>query len=235
MIRVVLAGCLLAGAVAPALAQTTAIQSPVIVTEGQVTLKRAPDRAWLTMATETRDAKPAEARRKNAEAMTLVQSALSGAGVSQDAIRTTGFAVSPEMDWDGGRGILRGYVVRNQIEVRVDDLDKLPTVLDAVNSPRNVALSINGPRFDLKDEQRVQREALGLAVEAAVARAQAIAAGARRSLGQILRIEEQNAGPAMPKPMMAMRATGAAADVATPITPGEIEVQARITLTVEIK
>ena len=206
MIRVVLAGCLLAGAVAPALAQTPAIQPPVIVTEGEVTLKRAPDRAWLTMATETRDPKPAEARRKNAEAMTLVQSALSGAGVSPEAIRTTGFSLSPEMDWDGGRGILRGYVVRNQIEVRVDDLEKLPTILDAVNSPRNVALSINGPRFDLKDEQRVQREALGLAVEAAMARAQAIAAGARRSLGQLLRIEERNSGAAIPRPMMALRA-----------------------------
>jgi uncharacterized protein YggE len=126
---------------------------PVVVTQGEATLKRAADRAWLTVATETRDARPDEARRKGAEAMTAVQRAIRSAGLAADAIRTTGYSLTPEMDWNNGRGTLRGYVVRNQIDVRVDDLDDLPDVIDAANSSRNTALSIFGPRFDLKNAQ----------------------------------------------------------------------------------
>src|SRR5262245_45659443 len=119
----------------PAFAQGPA-PPPAIVTQGEATLKRAPDRAWLTLATETRDTKAAEARSRNAEAMTAAQSALKGAGVRPDAIRTTGYSLTPEFDWNNGRSTLRGYVVRNQIEVRVDDLNKLSDVLDAVNSSK---------------------------------------------------------------------------------------------------
>lgn len=218
----------------PALAQTS-LAPPVVVTQGEAIVRRAPDRAWLTVATETRDARSAEARRKNADAMTAVQNALRSAGIRADAIRTTGLSVSPEMDWNDGRSVLRGYVARNQVEIRIDDLDKLSDVFDGITAARNVALSINGPRFDLKDERSAQNEALRLAVEAAMSRAQAIAAGAKRTLGEIVRIEEQGVGPIMAKPMQALRMSAAPADVATPIAPGEIEIHAQVSLTVQLR
>jgi len=220
----------------PAAGQTPASSPAVIVATGEATLKKAPDRAWVTVSTEARDPNAAEARRKNAEAMTAVQNALKGAGVESGAIRTTGFSLMPEMDWNNGRGILRGYVARNQIEVRVDNLDRLPAILDASNSPKGVGLSVGSPRFDLKDEQSAENEALRLAVEAAMARAQAMAAGAKRSLGQVLRVDDQQAGPIVPVPMpMAMRAAPAQMEASTPITPGEIEVRGRVTITVELR
>jgi hypothetical protein len=220
-----------------AFAQAPAAPStPLIVTTGEAVLKRAPDRAWITVATETRDVRAAEARRRNAEAMTAAQAALKGASVGGDALRTTGFSVSPEFDWNDGRSILRGYVARNQIEVRVDDLARLPDVLDAVTGPKNVAIAIQGLRFDLKDEVAARNEALGAAVEDALSRARAMAAGAKRSVGAILRVEEHNAGPMPPQPMpMAMRMSAAQAEASTPVTPGEIEVRARVTVTVQIQ
>jgi len=209
--------------------------APVIVTQGEATLKRAPDRAWVTVAAETRHNRAAEARRQNAEAMTAVQTALEGAGVPSAAIRTTGFSLTPEFDWKDGRSILRGYVARNQVEVRVDDLASLAGVLDAANAPGNVALSLQGLRFDLKDETAARNEALQAAVQDALSRARAMAAGAGRSLGEIRRIEEHHMGPIMPM-AMAMRTTEAMkADVATPVTPGEIDVRGQITLTIEIE
>lgn len=229
--RVMLIAAVFALGVVPAIAQPAA---PVVVADGEAIVKRAPDRAWLSMAVESRDVRSTEARRKNAEAMKTVHDVLRGAGVPQNAIRTTGFSVSPEMEWKDGRGTLRGYVVRNQIEVRVDNLDRLPDLLDAVNSPRGVALSVEGPRFDLKDEASVAQEALRLAVEMAMSRAQAMAAGAKRQLGQVLRIEEPTANVGLPQPMFAMRAA-APAEPQTPIIPGELDVRARVTITVELK
>jgi uncharacterized protein len=235
MNRLMLAVIAFACFATPVPAQVLPTPPPSIVTQGEATLKRAPDRAWLTVSTETRDTSAAEARRRNADAMTGVQAALKGAGLAPDALRTTGFSISPEFDYNDGRSILRGYVVRNQIEVRVDDLDGLPRVLDAVNVSKNVALSIDGPRFDLKNEQAARNDALRAAVEDALGRAKALAAGGSLSLGPILRLEEHNIGPRPPQPMpYAMRAA-AAQEVATPVTPGEIEVRALVTLTIAIR
>src|SRR5512137_1329509 len=107
-------------------------QQPVVITRGEATVKKAPDQAWLSIATETRDAKADDARRKNAETMTAVQANINTLGLSGNAIRTTSYSLAPEIEWKNGRGTVKGYIVHNQIEIRVDDLDRLSDVIDAV-------------------------------------------------------------------------------------------------------
>ena len=222
------------GACVPVYAQAPppAPQPPVIVTRGEATVKRAPDQAWVSIAAETRAQTPAEAQRLAAEAMTSVQEALKRAGVTADAIRTTGFSLQPDMDYQSGRARVRGYIARNQIEVRVDALDRLGAVLDAAAG--SGATSLAGLRFDLKARRTVEQEALKLAVEDALARAKAIASGAGATLGPIVRIDEQSDRP-MPVPYMAMREVAQASAPPTPVNPGEIEIQARVTLTVSVR
>lgn len=236
MIRsALLLGALTVGLAAPAAAQSQlSTPPPAVVTQGEAIVKRAPDRAWLTVATETRHTSAGRARELSAEGMTSLQAALKAVGLPEDAIRTTGYSLVPEMDWKSGKGVVRGYVVRNQIEVRIDDLDRLAPVIDAATTSQNTTLSITGPRFALKDEAAAQAEALRMAVGSAMARAQAIATGAGRSLGDILRIEDQNTGgfPPPPQPMMRM---AAAESAPTPIEPGELEIRATVTLTVELR
>lgn len=233
MMRTALLACLLmSGPVVAAEAQLA--PGPVVVTQGEAVIKRAPDRAWLTVSTETRDSAAEKARALSAEGMTSLQEAIKKAGLTDDAIRTTGYSLVPEMDYKDGKGVVRGYVVRNQIEVRIDDLGQLATVIDTATTSRNSTLSITGPRFGLKDDASAQAEALRLAVTSALARARAIAAGAGRTLGTIMRIEDQNAAQSGPPQPMMMRM--AAADSApTPITPGELEIRATVTVTVELR
>lgn len=233
MTRFALVVCLvLFGAAVPAQAQ----DRPVVVTQGEATLKRAPDRAWLTIATDTRDPKAPEARRLSAESMTALQASLKGIGLPEDAIRTTGYSLVPDMEWKGGRGIVRGYVVHNQIEVRIDDLDKLSEVIDTVNTSRGTTVSVSGPRFTLKDSASVQAEALRMAVAAAIERARAMASGAGRTAGPVVRIEEHNLGsPMPPQPVMRMSAAVQSESVPTPIQPGELEIRALVTVTVELR
>lgn len=205
---------------------------PVIVTRGHATVKRAPDQAWVSIASESRASTPAEAQRLSAEAMTAVQSALAKAALPPDAIRTTGYSLQPDMEYTGGRARVRGYIARNQIEVRVDNLERLGQVIDAAGS--SGATSMSGLRFDLKERKAVEREALRLAVEDAMGRAKAIAAGAGAGLGAIVRIEE-HVEQASPRPYMTMRTETAAAGPTTPITPGELEIEGTVTVTVGIR
>lgn len=212
-------------------AQSAPPDPPAIVTRGQASVKRAPDQAFVAIAAEARAATPADAQRTAAQSMTAVQAALAKAGIPADAIKTIGYSLQPDMEYVNGRGRVRGYITRNQIEVRVDNLDRLGPVLDAAGA--SGATSMAGLRFDLKDRVAVEREALRLAVQDAMARARAIAAGAGATLGPILKIDEQGEMPS-PVPYMAMRAAAAEA-VQTPVSPGEVEIRAQVTLTVGIK
>ncbi|HVQ41032.1 MAG TPA: SIMPL domain-containing protein [Vicinamibacterales bacterium] len=219
---------------APVWAQQTAPPSqqlPVIVTRGEASLKRAPDQAFVSIAAEARAASPAEAQRNAADSMKAVQAAISKAGISNEAVRTTGYSMQPDMEYTNGRSRVRGYIVRNQLEVRVDDLEKLAGVIDAAG--QSGATSMAGLRFDLKDRATVEREALRLAVQDAMARARAIASGANAQLGAIVRIDEQGGyEPPQIQAMSAMRMEKAAD---TPVSPGELEVRAQVMLTVGIR
>ncbi len=141
-----------------------------------------------------------------------------------------------------GRPSVRNYVVRNQIEVRVDDLDKLGDVIDAANSPKNVVITIGSPRYDLKNREAAELEASSLAVKSAMARARALAAGAGQTLGPVLKIQQGTIGMAPPpQPMFRTQTAvtggrgGGAETIETPITPGELEIRASVTLTVAIR
>jgi uncharacterized protein len=209
------------------------VSGPVVVTMGRATIERAPDRAFVTLATETRGPKPADAQRQNADAMSRVQAAVKNAKIPADAVRTLGFNLQEEFDWVNGKRVSRGYTVSNSIEVRVDDLETLGALMDA--AVQAGATGVTGVRFDLKDRAAAEREALRLAVTDARARADAAASGAGSRVVGVVRIEEAGA-PRLPPPMPVMRMSAAAAPAQeTPVSPGQIEIEASVTLTATLE
>jgi uncharacterized protein len=207
---------------------------PVVVTSGQGVVLAVPDRAWITISAESRAPSPKEAQRLNAEAMRPVQDKLRAAGVPAEAIRTTAYDVQYEWDFVNNKRVGRGYVARNTIEVRVDSIDRVGDLLEIAAG--SGATALGGIRFDIKDQAKLEREALRLAVLDARAKADAAAAGAGRSIDRILRVEEQGVDvPPMPVRMMRQSAQAAQADFAPPISAGQMEIRARATVTVVLK
>jgi len=205
----------------------------VVVTMGDGVVQRAPDRAFVTIASEARARNPRDAQRQNAEAMAAVRDRLEKAGIAKEAVRTLGVDLQQEFDFQQGRRIPREYVARNTIEVRIDDLPRAGDVLDV--AVQAGAASIGGIRFDLRDRAAAEREALRLAVADARARADAAASGAGRAIDRIVKIEDaREIAIIQPRPMMTMaRAEAPAAP--TPIESGVIEIRARVTLTASMK
>ena len=134
----------------------------VVVTSGEGLIQVAPDRAWITIAAETRGPSAREAQRRNTEAMRPVQDALKKAGVPAEAVRTVGYDLQQEFDFVNNKRVSRGYVARNSIEVRVDDVARLGELLEL--SVGQGATTVHGLRFDLKDRARLERDALRQAV-----------------------------------------------------------------------
>jgi uncharacterized protein YggE len=213
--------------------QTTPLE-PVVVASGQGLVHAVPDRAWITVSAESRAPSPREAQRLNAEAMRPVQDKLRAAGIPAEAIRTLGYDVQYEWDFVNNKRVGRGYVARNTIEVRIDSIDRVGEILEiAVGSG---ATALGGIRFDLKDQAKLEREALRLAVLDARAKVDAAAAGAGRGVDRIVRIEEQGVDvPPMPVRMMRQSAQAGAADLAPPISAGQMEIRARATVTAVLK
>ncbi len=208
---------------------------PTITTVGEGVVKRAPDRAFVTISVESRAKTPRDAQAQNAEAMTAVQQRLRALDLPKDAVRTVGYGVDAEFDFVNGRRVLRDYLARNAIEVRLDDLNRVGAVVDAATT--SGATSIGDVRFDLKDRTAAQREALSAAVADARARADAIATAAGHPTLTIWRITEEGSVPPPPgpRPMMNAMVVGRAAAPETPISAGDIEIHARVTLVAVMK
>lgn len=223
---------LLLAPVAALAQQPPLTEPPVVVTTGEGMVEAPPDRAWITITAESRAGNPREAQRRNTDAMKPVIDKLRGSAVAADAIRTIGYDLQQEWDYANNQRVSRGYVARNTIEVRVDDIERVGELLElAVGSG---ATSVGGVRFDLKDRKKLEREALRLAVEDARTRADAAAAGAGRTIDRILRIDAQSsAGAPIPMPRVAFAREQSAE--AAPIATGQLQIHSLVTLTSVLK
>jgi uncharacterized protein YggE len=221
---------------ASAYAQTPAppAEPSLVVSTGEGVVKHAPDRAWVTISAESRGKTPADVQKANADAMSAVMQKIKGGGIPAEAVRTASYDLQPEFDYANGKQTLRGYVARNSVEVRVDDLAKLGSVIDV--SVGAGATSVSNIRFDLKDRTAAEQEALKLAVADARTQADTAAQAAGVKVERIVRLEvHRDASMPQPRPvMMAMRSEMAAA-APPPMSPGELEVRAIVTLTAAIR
>ena len=232
LVPMVLSAILILGVTNTA-AQPTPLEPPVVVASGEGVVKAAPDQAWVRIGAESRSKNPKDAQQQNAQAMSAVQQKLAALGIPKDAIKTVAIDLQLEYDYANGRQTPRGYVARNSIEVRVDELARLGEVLDAAVG--SGATLLHGLHFDLKKREDLEREALQQAVAAAVARAEAMARGARRSIDRVLRIEEWYTDRG-PQPMMMERMVAPSpAAPPTPVAAGEIEIRAQVRVTASLK
>jgi uncharacterized protein len=200
---------------------------PVLVTGGEAEVRAAPDRALVRLTTEARAPVAKAAQQQEAAAMSAVQKLLAEMKIPAAVVRTLAYDLQLEFDYDKGKRTPRGYLARHVIEVRVDDLAQLGDLIGkAVDSG---AAGVSDIQFEVKARADLEREALKKAVEDARARADAMAAGAGKTIGGIIRVEEHRQVDGGPRPMAFARAAMKDEAVATPVAAGEIEIKATVT------
>jgi uncharacterized protein YggE len=121
--------------------------------------------------------------------------------------------------------------VSNQIEVRVDDITKVPAVIDgSIDAGANI---IHGVRWDMKSRDELEQRALALAFADARKRAEVIATASGARLGAVYAVQE--ARPGQVRPMVGQGRMGggpalAVAESVTVINPGEMEIRTIVTV-----
>ncbi len=206
---------------------------------GEVSVK--PDRAVIRLGAVAQAKDAQAAQREVNQTLGKVLDAITAAGVAAPNITTAGLSLYPV--YSDRAGSVReadqpiepriiGYRASNTVQVQVDDLNLVGTVIDAgVNAGANQLESLS---FELKDDSRAREQALQQAAQKAQAKARTIAHAMGTNLGPILDIQEGGVNVAPPVPFVG-RSAMAMAERSTPIEPGQIRVEATLTVRYGIK
>jgi len=191
--------------------------------EGKGSIRVQPDIAIVVLGvvTEKKELKPTQ--EENAAKMTAILKGLGEMGIPLKDIQTRSYNIFPQYDFIEGQQIFRGYRVEHTLEVTIGDISMIGQVIDnAVQSGANRVESI---RFTISNPSMFYRQALNVAVDDAISKAETLAAKLNIDVSriplQIMEISHESLGPIIPLAYQA-------AEAATPVQPGQIEIQARI-------
>lgn len=202
---------------------------------GHGEVRLAPNIAYVTIGVRTSGSNVSDVVAANATQVASVMAALSDMGIAQEDMQTSNFNVYASDSYDPATGLPSGsnYTVENTVNVTARDLDNLGQLLDqAVSSGAN---SIWGVSFDVDDKDEAQSQARDMAVQDAIAEAQALATAAGVTLGNVISISYTPTGYYY-GPYYGMGGGGAASEAAaTSIVPGLITVSADVTVTYAIR
>lgn len=201
---------------------------------GQGTIKASPDIAYITLGVITEHGNAKAAQQANAAAMDKITTAIKGAGIKPEDIKTVNYSIYPRYDYhkETGESKITGYTVNNSIQVTVRDITKAGNIIDlAAQNGANTSSQIS---FGLSDYEKHYNEALKMAVENARKRASTMAGALDIKLGMPSTVTE-NGGYTPPVIHYGYQAGMAKAEdaAATPVSAGSIEIQASVSLTYE--
>jgi uncharacterized protein len=220
-------------AASPAGAQPTPASplSSIRVT-GDAKVTARPDRVQIDIGVTTRATQSQEAASQNARQVDAVLAAVRKATPAA-VLKTISYSLNPTYQYQkGAEPTITGYSAVNVVQVTLDDLAKIGTVIDSATLAG--ANHVQGIQFTLRDQDAVRAEALRQAATRARAEADLLAAALGLKVVRVLSVEENS--PRMVPVRAYMGAPRAAMGTATetPVEAGTLDVTADVMLTVEV-
>jgi uncharacterized protein YggE len=216
----------------PARSQEPAVPGPPSITVvGQATITAVSDQARIEFGVVTQGANAREAAERNAERLDRVLAELRRTLKGGTPIETVGYNLNPDYRYpqEGGQPTITGYTATNVVRVTTNDLKQIGQVIDV--AIRAGANNVQSLQFTLRDEQSVRAKALREAATRARAKGDALASALGIRIARIYQVREE--APATVRPFIGMMAAEKQ-QASTPIEPGRIEVEATVTLVLEI-
>ena len=203
---------------------------PVLIASGNASVMAVPDQATVRLGIVRQAAVAQTAQEQANTAAQEILNAVQKAGVSANQIQTARLVLTPIFaprapeSRDAPRIV--AYNATNTISIRLDNLSIVGAVIDA--GLKAGANQLEGVVFGLRNDLPSRQQALRQAVEEARSKAQVMAEAARVGLGEVLEVSEGGVSILDHEPVLAGRVMAAAAG--PPVSPGEIEVRASVTI-----
>jgi uncharacterized protein YggE len=209
----------------PASGENSSKDATIEVT-GQASIMTMPNTVTILFSVETESPKANQAVRENAERTDKVMVALKKISDKETKIRTSGYALFPVYEKEkAGRTSL--YRVRNTVIAESKDLAKVGAFID--QAAEAGVSRIADLVFSVDESEEISKEAASQALKNAIKAAEALAKAAGLRIKRIIKITY---APRDHYPLREMRV--AAAPAATPISVGEIQVQASVQVVFEL-
>jgi len=201
-------------------------QQQGIWVSGQGKVTAVPDIATLRLGIEAEEASVADAQTQAATAMESVMTALAENGVAEKDIQTQYFSIRRITRWDRDKEeeVVTGYRVTNVVTVKIRDIDKIGTIIDAVAEAGGDLTRIDSIDFSVDDPSNYYDEARQKAMAEARDKAEQLAELAGVTLGKPTYISEGIQVPPITRGVVYEEMAVGAPVPTTPITPGELEV-----------
>ena len=198
-----------------------------ITVTGDANVAVAPDTALMRIGVTSQGKTAHEASAANSKQMTSVLAAIRDTGIPDRDVQTSRLSLQPQYDPNkNGTARLLGFQVTNQVTIKVRDTDKLPTILDrAIAAGAN---EMSGIEFVVSEQSKLLDQARDDAIADAHRKAELYAKAAGVKLGRVLTIVEEGSSPPARPVMQAMRAG------AVPVSPGEQNLRASVTVSYEL-
>ncbi len=190
---------------------------------GKGTVRAVPDIAVVMMGVTNEGKDLNGVQKGNAELSDRVIYTLSKLGIDDRDMETQSYSIEPIYEFVDGKQIFMGYRVRNILKVTIREIEKTGKIIDA--AVKAGANTVNSIDFDISEEDGYYYQALKLAVEDAVRRAEVVSKTMGVNVNRIpVSVAEESYGPV---PMV----LGAFSDsriAATPVRPKAIEITATV-------
>lgn len=243
-----LAALALSAASLPAAASAHDVSSGPVVASASTVLSisaegrtnRAPDLATFSAGVTSSGKTAGEALAKNSADMARVIAALKRAGIADKDIQTSNLSLNPvyaDMSRQPRDPLeqvvppIIGYQVNNTVNVRQRKLEDFGKVIDTLVTAG--ANQVNGPNFQVDDQDAALDEARIAAMKKARERASLYARAAGLRVVRILTISESG-GYAPQPPIMYARAAMADMASAPPVAAGEVSLTMNVSVTFEL-
>lgn len=203
---------------------------PLLTVNGTGEARVAPDVATIRLGF-TRQANTAQAAQSRVnEVAQAILNAIVRTGVDRKQIQTSQLTLhpvfAPQKPESTEPPQIVAYRATNVVTVRVEDLDKSGPVIDA--GLKAGANELQGISFGLRDDTEARERALRQAAREAQSKARVLADSLGVRLGTVF--EAQEGGISIQQPYFAGAYMARADAAATPVSPGEITVNASITV-----
>ena len=149
-------------------------------------------------------------------------------------LKTISYTLNPTYQYhpQGEEPTITGYSALNVVQVTLDDLARIGTVIDSATQAG--ANHVQGIQFTLRDQDAVRTAALRQAATRARAEADVLAAALGLKVVRVLSVEENSPRVVPVRAYMGAARALATAAAPTPVEAGTLDVTADVMLTVEV-
>ena len=202
-----------------------------VTVSAKSTIRVVPDKAEISIGVSTEDADAVKAQEKNDKRVGAIITALKEISIDEKSIQTNNVNLWPQYDYSTDKEILKGFQAETQLLITGLDIDMVGEVMNICLKAG--ATNVYDLNFKSSKYSETYRRALSEALEISKEKAEALALTAGCKVTGVKSIEEgyQNDYIAFNKVSNAVFNSEDAGVSMGSIQPGELEVNANVTVT----